>query len=225
MKQKLALFDFCETLTNFQTVDGLINLVKDKRNNRILKTLDSLVSVAVRLKFFSILYKVFPKNNFHKRLRLLQLKGLLNSELSLIAKEYYEETIKVNLLPKIIEKIDYYRKKGFKIIIVSGGYSIYIDLFAKDYSIDYVIATDIDVKNGFCTGKIKGIDCMHQQKITRIKQVLNLDNYDLENSVAFSDSITDLPLLKLVGNGYVVSNTNSQCWAKENELDEIIWYK
>ena len=63
---------------------------------------------------------------------------------------------------------------------------------------------------------------MNAKKIDKIKEVVDLSKVDIEQSVAYSDSITDLPLLTLVKNGFVVSKKHSQNWARTNKLREII---
>ena len=63
---------------------------------------------------------------------------------------------------------------------------------------------------------------MHAAKIDKIKNIIDLSNINLEQSVAYSDSITDLPLLTIVKNGVVVSKKHSQNWVVSNNLKEII---
>jgi phosphoserine phosphatase len=46
-------------------------------------------------------------------------------------------------------------------------------------------------------------------KAVAIKNLASKNNYDLENSFAYSDSVNDLPLLVSVGNPYIV-NPNKQ---------------
>jgi phosphoserine phosphatase len=46
-------------------------------------------------------------------------------------------------------------------------------------------------------------------------------NYN--ESIAYSDSTSDLPLLLLAGKGVVVSRGKSQPWIKQYGFKEIIW--
>lgn len=97
---------------------------------------------------------------------------------------------------------------------MSGGFSEYIKEYAKIYDIDYVIATDLEFIDGKATGKIDGIDCMGINKIEKIRSIIDLDKYDLLNSFAYSDHISDIPLLSFVGNGIVVDFGEDTKWAK-----------
>ncbi|MDO6743439.1 HAD-IB family hydrolase [Tenacibaculum soleae] len=220
---KLALFDFCETLIQFQTADRFIDFVRNKERNKRMIWLEFLRKFLVKIKFFAVLERLIKTNNCHKRLKLYQLKGIDRQRIDTYAEFYYQKDLKTNMISNIIDLLEEYKLKGYKTLIVSGGYEEYIKYFAKEFGIDNVVATNIGFDNDKCKGVIDGIDCLNENKIPKIEKQINLSDYDLENSIAFSDSITDLPLLKLVGNGIVVSRDKSQVWAKKNNLNEIMW--
>ena len=46
---------------------------------------------------------------------------------------------------------------------------------------------------------------------------------DIVDTIAYSDSKSDLPLLLMVKDGYVISKNKSQIWSVENKLKEILW--
>ena len=62
MKQKLALFDFCETIIQFQTADGFIDFIRDKTNSRLMKRLELVRIFLAKIKFFGVL---FNKEKIH----------------------------------------------------------------------------------------------------------------------------------------------------------------
>ena len=63
---------------------------------------------------------------------------------------------------------------------------------------------------------------MHQNKVTLLKNTLDsFDLFDLENSFAYSDSPSDLPMLNTVGNSFVVSK-NRINWPRESGLELIL---
>lgn len=220
---KLALFDFCETLIQFQTADRFIDFVRNKERKKRMIWLEFLRKFLVKFKFFAVLERLIKTNNYHKRLKLYQLKGIDRQRIDTYAESYYQKDLKINMISNITDLLKEYKLKGYKILIVSGGYEEYIKYFAKEFGVDNVVATNIRFDNGECKGVIEGLDCLNQNKIPKIEKQINLSDYNLENSIAFSDSITDLPLLKLVGNGTVVSRNKSQVWAKKNNLNEIVW--
>ena len=109
------------------------------------------------------------------------------------------------------------------VIIISGGYSPYIKVFAEQHGIKYFFATEIELSKNKVTGHFSGKDCLNQQKVELLEQFLQDNPIQFSSSIAYSDSSSDLPLLKWVNEGYVVSKDSSQKWAFENKLKEIIY--
>ena len=222
MKNKIALFDFCDTLVDFQTGDAFIDFIRENTKKKKALFFENFRMFLIKTRFFSILSKFFPSNNWHKKLKLFQLKGSTKSEIEYLSLLYYSQRIKPRLITRIVQELELYKEKGYAIYIVSGGFTDYIIHFCKEFEINEPIATNIKYQNGICLGVIDGIDCMHAAKIDKIKKIIDLSNIDFEQSVAYSDSITDLPLLTIVKNGVVVSKKHSQNWAASNNLKEVI---
>ena len=78
-------------------------------------------------------------------------------------------------------------------------------------------------KKDICKGIFQGVDCMNENKIIKMKKkIKDIDEFNLDDSYAYSDSISDLPLLNFVGNGIVVAK-NKQQWMTENNFNLILW--
>ena len=110
-------------------------------------------------------------------------------------------------------------------VIVSGGYGIYIRLFFSSV-VDKVIATEIDFVNSKCTGRFSGVDCLGGNKLEKLYKYIDNEKIDYDNSYVFSDSKTDLPLFSLAKNKIVVSKNNSKRWVGEQneKFIEKIWF-
>ena len=63
---------------------------------------------------------------------------------------------------------------------------------------------------------------MRSNKVILIKKKFG-DMLDIVDTIAYSDSKSDLPLLLMVKDGYVISKNKSQIWSVENKLKEILW--
>ena len=193
--KRLAIFDFCETLVAMQSADNFIDFVRDKTPSRKRNLLEFLRSFLTKLKFFSVINKLFPSNNIHKKFKLLQLSGIPKSTIEELSKNYYENLLKDKLIPKIINELKQKQSIGYRIIILSGGYTIYIKHFAKTVDINSsdIIATDICFdKKDICKGIFQGVDCMNENKIIKIKKkIKDIDEFNLDASYAYSDSISD----------------------------------
>lgn len=216
---KVALFDFCETIANFQTADAYVRFVQSHStpSNLYIRYLHALLA---RLRVMSIWRKLQPKRSIDKRMTLMQLRGRSYEEMDRLAKDYYESQIKPNLITQVVEELLRLKRDGYKCYVVSGGFDIYLKYFCEEYSMDGLLSTKIGFKKDKCTGCFDGHDCMFDYKIDYIKSTIAGDT---KQWMAFTDSITDLPMLELVGNPIVVSREKSQKWAENRYYKQIIW--
>ena len=216
---KVALFDFCETIANFQTADNYVKYVQNHSNptNTFIRLLYKILNQS---RILGVFRRLFPKRSIDKRFILRQLKGRTYEEMDKLAKEYYDAEIKPNLISPVVMKLLEFQKEGYEVIIVSGGYDIYLKYFAEAYNVKYVLSTSIEFRKGICTGFFHGKDCMFDNKIEYIKALVT---GDYNKWYAFSDSITDLPMLEIVGNPIVVSRGGLQNWADIRNIKQIVW--
>jgi HAD superfamily hydrolase (TIGR01490 family) len=202
MKKHLAIFDFCETLIGFQTLDAFIEFVQEnyptnrsKKIRRIFLPLKNL--------------RIMP-NFIYRRVQIARLKGIQDAILDRLAHRFVNEKILPAENKSVAEKITFHQKQGDTVAIASGGLAIYIKMYAHKKAVSCVAATQLAFdKNGICLGKILGRDCMGHAKIpvlvaTLGESGLSLSNFDLSGSSVYSDSMSDLPLFELVGNRFLV---------------------
>lgn len=218
---KVALFDFCETIANFQTADAYVDFVREKLRDKRMCRLERMQNCMRRLKLIQLVDKLTGyRYSFNKRIKLYQLRGLPCSELRQLAMAYYNERIRPNFIPDVLEKLLALKELGYSVLLVSGGYDIYLQYFVDEFALTDLISTKVGFKDDVCTGKFDGIDCLREGKIEMLNQYfVEKPNY----SVAFSDSISDLPFLKWVNEGFVVSRNFHQEWSTMNNLKELIW--
>lgn len=221
MKEKIAFFDFCETLVNFQTADAFVDFVRAETNKKSMICLEGIQLVLKRLKLIRIIDLLTKKTmSINKRIKLYQLRGFSKEELDRYAQKYYLQVIKPNFINETISLLIELRDNGWKIVLVSGGYDIYLKEFAEEFGVSQVLSTKIEFKSGVCTGKMLGKDCLRYNKVEIMNK--NFDSHSII-SKSFSDSITDVPFLKWTNESYVISNNKHQKWVDNYEFNEIIW--
>jgi len=223
--QKVAFFDFCETLVNFQTADIFIDYVRKKNGSLYMLVLNAIFLLSVRLRVMAILERIIPEKSFSKRLKLLQIRNLSYEVLDQIADEFYRNIIKPNLILPVLTEMQKLAKQNYDICLVSAGYSIYLKYFVQDFHVPHLISTEIafDMPRNRCLGKIAGKDCIRAEKVKRITAHFDGEDINLSESISISDSISDLPMLLLTGKAVVVSKGRSQQWILKNDFREIIW--
>ena len=223
--QKLALYDFCDTLVSFQTADAFVDYVRKRDGNLYMRFLNNILLACSKARVIAVLNKLFPGKSFSKKFKLLQLRGLKFETLDKRAESYYREMIKPNLIMPVISDMQEHAQQDYEVCIVSAGYSIYLKYFAEDYRLKHIISTEIAFEHHGerCLGTFSGRDCLHLEKVNRLKAYFSKQNVNFNESISYSDSKTDLPMLLLTGKGVVVSRAKTQSWRHQYKFKEIIW--
>lgn len=222
-KEKVVLFDFCETLVNFQTADAFVDYIRLESNYKRMKIKENFRIFLVNTRLLYVFARIFPRSSINKRIKLWQLKGMDNSIIEHYAESYYNNIVKSNLIVNMIDILHDYQKKGWTVFIVSGGYEIYLKYFCIENAIPLknLISVKIKTKGNTCLGCFDGGDRLWD-KTTKLDEILNRK---MIYSVAYSDSITDLPLLKWANKGVVVRRKDKKRWFNNYNFEEIIWEK
>ena len=222
MNEKVAFFDFCETLTDFQTADAYVDFVRDATGRKRMRFLNALQLLMIKLRVIRVLTAMFPRKSINKRLKLFQLKGIPVSELDDLARRYYLERIRPHFIKRMIEELQELKANGYDVGLVSGGYGIYLKYFVDEFALDFCISSNLEIKDGVCTGRMDGIDCLNDNKIIFLDKRFD---HSPRQSVAYSDSRSDKPLLDYTSEGVVVSHGNHQEWSTECCYREIVWHE
>lgn len=216
MKIKVALFDFCETIVDLQTADEFV-FFSIKRSNLFIRCIKYKFLKSTF--FFKILRAINADTNVKKKIAML-LKGIPESRISEYAIEFCSCLHQKYTIRQVNEKIDALKAQGYQIWIVSAGYGSYLKMFSQS-KVDKVIATELEISSGYFTGQFLTEDCIGEEKVKRVSVINKNGNYDF--LVAFSDSESDVPLLKMAHHGVVISKHNCQEWAKKYAFEEIVW--
>ena len=128
------------------------------------------------------------------RQRCALLKGLDVSVMQEIA-ENLPITEGVDRLMRILKKV------GFKIAILSGGFTYFGNYLKQKYNIDYVYANELEVENGKLTGRHVGDIVDGKRKAELLRLIAQVENVDLRQTVAVGDGANDLPMISIAGLG------------------------
>lgn len=128
------------------------------------------------------------------RQRCALLKGLDVSVMQEIA-ENLPITEGVDRLMRILKKV------GFKIAILSGGFTYFGNYLKQKYNIDYVYANELEVENGKLTGRHVGDIVDGKRKAELLRLITQVENVDIRQTVAVGDGANDLPMISIAGLG------------------------
>jgi len=90
---------------------------------------------------------------------------------------------------------------GFKIAILSGGFSYFGEVLKKRFGADYVYANELEIKDGKLTGNYIGDVVDGKRKAELLRLIAQVEHIDLQQTIAVGDGANDLPMINLAGLG------------------------
>ena len=109
------------------------------------------------------------------------------------------------VMPEAQAELDRMKAEGRDRIIVSASPIEIVQELADKLGLEGAVGTRSEIKNGKYTGKLAGPFCYGEGKVLAIQQLAKERGYDLKESVAFSDSISDLPFMQAVGHAVAIN--------------------
>ncbi|RLA63635.1 MAG: phosphoserine phosphatase SerB [Epsilonproteobacteria bacterium] len=139
------------------------------------------------------------------------MNGEIDFDQSLIERVSLLKGLKVEKLQEILDGLSFthgaeeFIKKvkslGYKIALISGGFSFFADALKEKLDLDYSFANELDIINGALTGKLDGTIINANQKAMLLKLIAQQEKISLEQVVAVGDGANDLPMLSIAGLG------------------------
>lgn len=121
-----------------------------------------------------------------------------------IVTETVHELIDPYVYAEAVDLIAEHHELGHDVVIVSASGTEIVEPIAAVLGADHVVATRMDVVDGRYSGDI-AFYAYGENKATAVRELAERHGYDLAASYAYSDSITDAPMLGAVGHGYAVN--------------------
>jgi len=136
--------------------------------------------------------KIDFSESFRQRMALL--KGMDESVLKEIAES-------LPITDGAARLISHLRHFGYKVAILSGGFTYFANYLKEKLGIDYVYANQLDFENGKLTGKVKGDIIDGQMKAKLLIRIAAEEGISTEQVIAVGDGANDLPMLAIAGLG------------------------
>lgn len=128
------------------------------------------------------------------RARVALLKGLDASCLE-------EVLTRIQLTPGAETLVRVLKKLGYKIAVVSGGFSFFTQYFRECLSLDYAFANTLEIVDGQLTGELNGEIVDRQAKARILRMLAHKEQIPLDQTVAVGDGANDLDMLEAAGLG------------------------
>ena len=210
--EKLAIFDIDYTITRKETLMEFFKYIvsKDIKNIKFLP----------RALYSGLMYgvKVYDEKKV-KECFLKFIENIDETELAKLTKSFYDERLSTILYKDAVNMIKKLKNEGYTVVLISASPEFYVKEFYAIEEVDLIIGTKFTFEGGKFIRKMSGNNCKGEEKVRRLNEVLKEKNIkvDFKNSYMFSDSLSDKPLLDLVGNPYLIN------YKKKHEIEILRW--
>ena len=222
-KDSYVIFDFCQTLCDFETADAFVEYVCEREISKRIKLLCGFECLLQRTKLVTLfdVFGHFAHYSLWKRLLLWNLKYISRESLEKYAEAFYKERVKPHLINETLIKLHNAKHNNFKVAVVSASYDIILKYFVKEYGVDLLVTNQLKYRNEIFTGNISESDCIYKNKVHRFYNAVHPNNVDVIES--YGDSKSDIPILSIAKQGFVISRESHKQWVEHTNFKEIIW--
>ncbi len=178
-ERRLIVFDMDSTIVDTEVVVELAKAANAEEEVKELtkKAMDGEIDFKEALK---------------QRVRLLE--GL---PVDVLEKIYSD----INLTEGAKDLIETLKDSGYKVALVSGGFTYFTEKLKRELGLDYAFGNDLEIKDGKLTGEIKGRIIDSREKAHIIDELAQIEGMDKENVVAVGDGANDRIMIENAGLG------------------------
>lgn len=93
------------------------------------------------------------------------------------------------------------KRTGYKTAILSGGFTYFGNYLKQKFGFDYVYANELEIVDGKLTGRYVGDIVDGRRKAELLKLLAQVENVNIQQTIAVGDGANDLPMLATAGLG------------------------
>jgi len=205
--KRLVVMDMDSTLIQSEVVDELAKIAGVAKKVSVIthEAMNGKIPFGVSLK---------------KRVRLL--KGLRIEDLEKV----YSKLKLTKGAPKLLKVL---RHLGYKIALLSGGFTYFTERLKRDLGFDYSFANQLEIRAGKLTGNVLGPIIDASRKALILETIAQGEKISLDQTIAIGDGANDILMLTKAGLGIAfqakptVREKAHYSISKHNALDSILY--
>jgi HAD superfamily hydrolase (TIGR01490 family) len=196
-----AFYDLEGTLVSTNLVHTLGFYARNQQGllRSLRKTATTVLSIPLFAATDQYSRKVF-NDLFFKRYR-----GETEDRLRFFAEELFETVLKPAVFPGAFELIEKSRSLGLRQVCVTGALDFSVEPLMKHLGIETYVSNRLEFVNGIATGRLLPPVLAAATKASWIRNYAEQEGINLSESYAYTDSMSDLPMLSIVGHPAAVN--------------------
>jgi putative phosphoserine phosphatase / 1-acylglycerol-3-phosphate O-acyltransferase len=136
------------------------------------------------------------------------VKNIPEKTIADLCSEISREVLIPSVYKEALAEIEFHRAKNAKVVILSSALTYVCQEMAVYLNIDDIICSELEVNEGYMTGRPLGSLCFGNNKAIRLKKYCEISNGSSSDAWYYGDSISDLQALSAVGHPVCVNPDN-----------------
>ena len=133
------------------------------------------------------------------------IAGQSEAEIEAFCEQWYREVVRAYLVPEMLLRVEQHRQAGHALALLSSSTNYLAQPLARDLQVEHLLVTRLEVVDGRFTGRPIPPVCYGAGKVHWATAFASDHRIDLAQSFFYTDSVTDLPVLELVGHPRIVN--------------------
>lgn len=183
----LALFDFDGTITTRETMPDFVRMAVPRARLRLWGTLLAPWVLGYRAGLVS-------GTNIREKIARCGFRGMPEADYRAAGERFAREVLPTVLRPEAMARIAWHKARGDTVVVVSGGFDVYLSHWCRAQGVDLLCST-LEVVDGVLTGRFDGAQCVREEKARRVRERYVLRDFSAVH--AYGDTPEDVELLAL----------------------------
>jgi HAD superfamily hydrolase (TIGR01490 family) len=135
----------------------------------------------------------------------VRYKGESEDRLRSMSQELFDTVLKPSIFPGAYELIDKSRQLGLRQVLVTGALDLTVGPLARHLKIDDYVTNRLEFVDGYATGRLLPPIMAAATKASWMRIYAEKEDLNLSDCYGYSDSMSDLPMLSVVGHPTAVN--------------------
>ena len=194
----LAIFDLDETLIAADSASLWVRFIVEKE-----------LASPLLIEQEQHLMKDYAKGSMNMQsymtATLAPIAGMSTKALAPFIDEFIQTWIRPALFPAALERIEWHKRRGDTVIIISATGEHLVKPIAELLQVDDALAINLEIKDDTVTGNTTGTLSYREGKVVRLEAWLEAHSDSFNALYCYTDSMNDLPLLQAVDHPFAVN--------------------
>lgn len=195
----IAAFDVDKTLTTRDCVVPFLRLVGGRRLvGRLVIAMPSLALALVSR----------DRDRVKAIAARAAVRGRSEAAVDDVARRFADRVWRDRMRPDTVGRLRWHVERGHQVVLVSASFRNYLEPLAEQLGVQAVLATELEVVDGVCTGRLRGPNCRASVKAERLRAWIDERGWGAVEIHAYGDSDGDRQMLAMADRATLVGSSS-----------------